>query len=98
MGNDEVRDVSHQEGWTWKEPLPRVFSNGSSQPMRRTPQTENSWLPDEDSNRRGPPWAAPWPRVPATQDGASTPVSRPRMGDPVRPAEAGQVTLGNQAN
>jgi len=49
MAGDEARGVSGEQRRTWKEPLPTVFSNGSSQPMRRNPQAEKSWLPDEDS-------------------------------------------------
>ena len=50
MPGDETSGVSGEQRRTWKEPLPTVFSNGPSQPMRRNPQTEKSWLPDEDSN------------------------------------------------
>jgi hypothetical protein len=42
---DEVRGVSRQQGRTWKEPPPRMLSDGSSQPMRSNPQTEKSVAP-----------------------------------------------------
>ena len=45
MVGDEASGVSHQQGRTWKEPLPRVLSDGSSQPMRRNPQTEKTVAP-----------------------------------------------------
>jgi len=50
MADDEARGVSRQQGRTWKKPLPRMLSDGSSQPMRRNPQTKKTWLPGEDSN------------------------------------------------
>ena len=50
-GNDGGEAVSLHPGQTCGEPSPATSDNGSSQPMRRNPQTEKSWLPDEDSNR-----------------------------------------------
>ena len=57
---DEVRGVSREQGRTWKEPLPRVLSDGPSQPMRTDPQTKKTWLPDQDSNHSAAAWEAAW--------------------------------------
>ena len=40
MAGDEGGDVSRQQQPTWKEPLPRMLSSGSSQRTQTNPEAE----------------------------------------------------------